>query len=295
MINHKLLRISSLAALLVIAAGGCSATDTQAETKKQDPGQVQAAATNDPLALAKVEEFLKPNGPAEQARQVVIRRCMNNAGFDWTVAPEKPLQVEDLLGLKPLSVEEARTKGYSEDVSSTPAEGRTPQEPGAQEAFMGPSDAPKVSVNVLGMSPSVPSGGCLAESFKEIYGSIENGMMATGVSANAVLPAINAGIADQSIADANKDWQKCMENSGQPNLATPDLAWDEARKNPDRAGTIALADAKCRDSINYEETRKASLNKYLTTFLTSNEAIITEIQGIRQTGATNAQRILAGR
>lgn len=295
MTHRNIFGVAGLAVLL-LATAACSAEQTGAEPSggARDRWAVDAAAAPDPQAISKVNEFLKVNGPAEQARQVIVQGCMNAAGFEWTPVPVRSDSIEDLLGLKPLSVEDARTKGYAREAAAGGEEPVGGNVPGAQEAFAGSKDAPQVSVEVFGMHPTIASDGCLAQSYKVVYGSIENGMMATGVSSNALLPSVNAAIFDQTMMDTYKVWQKCMEESGRPNLATPDLAWDEARKHPELASSIALADAKCRESINFEETRKAALNKYLTTFLSSEEAMITEIQEIRQSGARNAQKILAG-
>ncbi|MDJ0459816.1 hypothetical protein PUN71_021645 [Arthrobacter sp. NQ7] len=284
---------SGVAALLLLATG-CAGSPADSAAGNNGAGSVQAAASPDPQAVTKVDEFLSSNGPAEQARQIAIRDCMAKAGFKWEETVPKQMKVQDLVPLKPLSIEQARSVGYASPQQSQSQEAQNAQTPAAAEAFMGPAGAPKVSVNVLGMKPSVSSKGCLAESYKQVYGSVENGMMATGVTINAVLPGINAAIGDSSVADANKKWSECMTAASYPNLETPDRAWDTARQNPTNADAIAVADAKCREGVSYEDVRKAALNKYLTTFLTRNETLITEIQTIRKEAAANAQKIIAG-
>lgn len=284
--------IPGIAALLLLASG-CAVSPADAGSNN-GPGYVEAAASPDPQALTKADEFLANNGPAEQARQIAIRDCMAKAGFPWEETAPRQMKVQDLIPLKPLSLEQARSVGYANPQQNQSQEAQKAQTPAATEAFSGPAGAPKVSVTVLGMKPSVSSKGCLADSYKQVYGSIENGMMATGVTANAVLPAVNAAIADASVADANKKWSECMSAAGYPNLETPDRAWDNARQNPQNAAAIAVADAKCREGVSYEAVRKTALNKYLTTFLTRNETLITEIQGIRKQAAANAQKILSG-
>lgn len=282
-------------AVLLLLVSGCAAT--QSENNAAAGGgtsQIEAASSPDPQALSKTDEFLAGNGPAEQARQTAIRTCMAEAGFSWTDAPQQQPKVQDLIPLKPLPLEQARSVGYTNPQQKKSQEASNAQTPAAMEAFSGPSGAARVSVNVLGMKPSVSSKGCLAESYKQVYGSIENGMMATGVTSNAVLPAVNAAIGDASVSEANKKWSECMTTAGYPGLQTPDRAWDKARQAPQEAAAVAVADAKCREGVSYEDIRKAALNKYLTTFLVRNEALITEIQAIRKQGATNAQKILAG-
>jgi hypothetical protein len=284
---------SGVAAMLLLVSG-CAVAPADGATAGNGAGQVEAAASPDPQALTKTDEFLAGSGPAEQARQIVIRDCMAKAGFPWAEAAPRQLKVQDLMPLKPLTLEQARSFGYASAQQSPSQENQNAQTPAATEAFSGPPGASRVSVSVLGMKPSVSSKGCLADSYKKVYGSVENGMMATGVTANAVLPAVNAAIADDSVGDADKKWAECMAAAGFPNLPTPDRAWDSARQNPQGAPAIAVSDAKCRDGVSYENVRKAALNKYLTTFLTRNETLITEIQGIRKQGAVNGQKILAG-
>lgn len=284
---------SGIAALLLLTSG-CAVSPAGGTADNKASSPVEAAATSDPQALTKTDEFLAANGPAEQARQIVIGDCMAKAGFPWAASTPRQMKVQDLIPLKPLSVDQARSTGYDSPQQNQSQEAKNAQTPAATEAFSGPSGASKVSVSVLGMKPSVSSKGCLAESYKQVYGSIENGMMATGVTANAVLPAVNAAIADESMVDANKKWAECMTSAGYPNFPTPDRAWDNARQTPQNAAVIAVVDAKCRESVTYEAQRKTALNKYLTTFLTRNETLITEIQGIRKQGAANAQKILGG-
>lgn len=279
---------------LMLLASGCAVTPADGGGGTSGPGSVEAASSPDPQALAKADEFLVGNGPAEQARQIVLRDCMDKAGFVWPDVTPRQMKVEDLIPLKPLSLEQARSVGYATSEQVNAPESQFDQSPAATEALNGPPGASRVSVEVLGMRPSVSSEGCLGESYKRVYGSIENGMMATGVTANAVLPAVNAAIGDDSVIDANKHWSECMAKANFPNLETPDRAWDNARQNPQDAASIAVTDAKCRESVSYEGVRNAALNKYLTTFLTRNEALITEIQGIRKKGALEAQAILSG-
>lgn len=277
--------------MLLLATGCVSNTETGQTTA---PVHIDAASSPDPQAIPKAEEFLRANGPAEQARQVVIEDCMAKAGFEWTRLGQDETNIEDLIPLRPLSLAQARTDGYTDNEQNQNPMPEEPQEPGAREAFSGSPTSPRTSIDVLGMKPSVSSQGCLAESYTKVYDSIERGMMATGVTANALLPFVNAAIADPSIEEANKKWASCMEDSGQPNLPTPDMAWNMARQNPDDAGEIAVTDAKCRESVTYEDIRKSALNSYLTTFLDTNEALITEIQEIRKQGAAHAEKILSG-
>ena len=277
---------------ILLSASGC-ANETKGHGQLSGPGSVAAASSPDDQAIIKADEFLGANGPSEQGRQIVIQKCMNAAGFDWDESEVRRFQVEDLISLKPLTVEQARSNGYAQTQQSAGKENDA-SEPGAAEAFAGPSNASRVSVDIFGMKPSVSSEGCLAESYKEVYGSIEKGMMATGVTTNALLPSVNAAITDTAVLDADKAWSACMEQAGIPDLSSPDLAWKKAKDNSQEAGSIAVSDAKCRESVGYEKARTASLNKYLTTFLRTNETLITEIQEIRRQGAANAQKILSG-
>ena len=288
---RRMIRISTMALLVALAAAGCSATPKKAPT---GGGRVEASSHPDSQALAKADDFLQSNAPAERARQAILKRCMNEAGFDWEEQGVSQVRVRDLISLKPLTVEEARQHGYANPEKSGRQERGGPLSPAGTVAYVGPPDAPKVSVDVLGMAPSVSSKGCLATSYREVYGSVENGMLATGVTANAVLPAINGAIGDPSVIEADKKWSACMTDAGLPGFDTPELAWNAARKNSSDAGSLAVADAKCREAIAYEATRTAALNSYLTTFLESNEAIITEIQGIRKQAASRAATILSG-
>jgi hypothetical protein len=291
--NRRDIVCASGISLLLLLASGCAVSPADGGAGSSGPAAMEAAASPDSQALTKTDEFLAGNGPAEQARQMAIRDCMAKAGFPWPDATLRQLKVQDLIPLKPLSLDQARSLGYTSPQQNN-SESQSNQSSAATEAFSGPQGASRISVDVLGMKPSVSSEGCLGESYKRVYGSIQNGMMATGVTANALLPAINAAIADASVADANKKWSECMSAANYPNFETPDRAWDNARQNAQDAPTIAVADAKCREGVSYEAVRTAALNKYLTTFLTRNEALITEIQGIRKQGAENAQKILSG-
>jgi len=287
-----IMTVLTAAALLLT---GCASGSTSASPA----GQAFKAALSpsdhpDPQAMAKADSFLAANGPAEQGRQVVIEQCMRKAGFTWVRQQAKPGRVEDLMTAKPLTVAQARADAYSGvGPRSTEAVGGT-QGPDAQAAFMGSPSDPKITVHLFGTNPSVSSRGCLAESYKTIYGLVENGMMATGIAVNALQPSVNAALFDDAMTALNKKWSQCFAAAGNPGLPSPGNAVIESLKTPAVAAKYSIDDAKCRETLGYDKGAATEINRYLTSFLAANEGQITQIETIRQDASKRATTVLAG-
>ncbi|MFF2243306.1 hypothetical protein ACFVTM_03890 [Arthrobacter sp. NPDC058130] len=280
-----------LAVSVAVAVSASACSNAPQSLNPSLPGTTPESAA-DPLARSKVDTFINPEGPAEQARDIVIAKCMHEAGFDWTPSTPSPVTVLQYFGAPPLSIEDARTRGYAR--ASTGTEQESQQSDAAQAAFAGSPQSGKVSVDIFGSQLSISQGGCLAKSYAEVYGSAENGMKATGVSINAVLPAVNAASADPAIAPIQEKWSTCMKTAGFTDLRTPGEALRNFLQGKNRDQAVAIADAKCREQTGFQTAANAVLSKYLTAFLRDNEAMVTEIQSIRNAAGQTAQKILAG-
>ncbi|OMH27567.1 hypothetical protein BKD30_02610 [Tersicoccus phoenicis] len=287
--RRHVMTTGATAIAVALALAGCGNGGGSGGT---NPGaasaQISPAQNADPQTVAQANALLSPNEAAEQARQVVLETCMAAAGGSWTRQTPEKATVYDLLALRPLTIEQARQRGYNEDRSTGE------QAQGGGQAFLGTgqTEAP-VSADLFGIKSQVNPDGCLGKSLAEVYGSVQSGMQATGVVDNAMLPAVNAALASQEMSDVTGKWSACMKQAGE-NFPTPDLATMNARQQPDRSMAIALADAKCRESVRYEQVRTSQLNRYLATFLRQHEAEITTVLDARKVGAQNAERILAG-
>ena len=291
----KKITFSSVFVMALLVTSGCSSDGAaQEEDRGASNVEVKAAETADLLAIAKVEDFATPDATAENARQYILQECMSERGFSWTYEETPQLKIDDLFVGRPLSLTEARAYGYDVPTNNT-EEHSSSTSAAAQTAFMGTEGSETTSIDLFGSAASVTNDGCLAYSLERVYGSIENGMKATGLMRNALLPSMNGVNFDPSITDLYGPWETCMTEQGQSNLPNPDQAWLRAQSSPSDSASIAVADATCREQVGYDEKRREVAGKYLTTFLLENEALITEIQSVRSEGAVRGQEILASR
>ena len=281
---------SRLIGLAVLALGGAAAL-----AASTIPGGT-VAASGKPISgiTARAENYVSPDPAAEAGRSAAIRECMAAAGFDY--APPVDSNRVDLngdLGFKRLDIAAAQASGYA---SLRPAGPGEPAEgtdlakllavPAFASALSGPNtEDSMVKVNGMGTS----GGGCRGEAARKIYGSVENYMLATGVTRNALNSVAATAMSDSRFQKAIDSWRDCMADSPYANFRSPA---DAVAAGQEAGGLnefkIAVIDAMCREQVAFHGQLDALLDKYLTTRMQQLEPEIAAVTEIRKQAAARA-------
>lgn len=279
----------SLMGVGVLALGlvGCSASSSETAPDTTSETEIKPAAQIDHQAIEKVNTLFNMTPAAQQAKEAAVAQCIQGKGLTWPIQPANPdFDIRSQMSPKPLSVEEAQQYGY-QTPNSNPEQDASPVEDAAWNAYMGNPENGRVAVD--GVSGGIATDGCLAQSYKEVFGSAEAGVLFEGGILNLPLPYINAAQADKRITELDKQWATCMKNEHSVEIATPDLAAIDTSMDSHQ---LAVYDAQCRQEVKYEETTREVLNAYLTTFLADQQGVIDQLTQAKQTAEKNAPVIL---
>ncbi|MDQ0632229.1 hypothetical protein QFZ40_000138 [Arthrobacter pascens] len=280
----------NLIGLAVLAAGATAALAASAIPG----GTIAASGTPISGITAQAQAYASPDVAAETGRAAAIRECMAAAGYDY--APPVDAYRVDFnanMGLKRLDVATAKASGYASLQPTGPGE----PAPGSDEAklfedpaFVAALSGPKTAdtmVTVNGMGTS--GGGCRGEAARKIYGSMENYVLATGVTENALNSAAGAAMSDSGYPKAINSWKDCMSSSPYANFRSPaDAVTAGLKAGGLNEFKIAVTDTTCREQVNFHGQLDAVLDKYLTTRMQQLEPEIATVTEIRKQAAARA-------
>lgn len=268
---------------------GCSVTEPSGGEGSADSGppEVVAAADVDPQAIQKIDDLLGQPPAVLQAGQVAVARCMEAKGYEDKAGARDNRSVRDLALPSPITVGQARISGYaSSDPSETEPAGEA-SGPGAAAARMGTPDAEQISV--AGGAIMMPSDGCMAKSYEELYGSAEDGLVLNGGLEAQANIYVNEALFDDGLLAKDKEWSTCMKDDHGMDYENPTVIEPEAG---DAMVDVAVADALCRENVGYEAAMTSALNKYLTSFLDDNQGLIDQASRAKTAAERNAPEIL---
>ena len=283
---EHLKRYLPLASLLLLSLTACSAQESSQEETQEV--QIKAADQVDSQAIEKVNTLFTLSPTAQQAQEAALAQCMTARGQTWVSSSAKlPYDVRSQLDPSPLSLAQAQAEGYSShNYSQTQSLPNLTEE--AMLIYMG--DPSQGSISVEGVPGSIAANGCLAESYTRVFGSAESGVFFESGILNLTLPYVNAVIHDSRSQELDQAWSACMKEEEGIEIASPALATIDTSLGPHQ---MAVADAQCREQVNYEEKTREILNSYLTTFLAENEGLIDQLTEAKKTAEQNAPEILA--
>ena len=280
----------NLIGLAVLAAGATAALAASAIPG----GTIAASGTPISGITAQAQAYASPDVAAETGRAAAIRECMAAAGYDY--APPVAAYRVDFnanMGLKRLDVATAKASGYTSLQPTGPGEpapgsdeAKLFEDPAFVAALSGPQTADTmVTVNGMGTS----GGGCRGEAARKIYGSMENYVLATGVTENALNSAVGAAMSDSGYPRAINSWKDCMSSSPYANFRSPaDAVTAGLKAGGLNEFKIAVTDATCREQVNFHGQLDAVLDKYLTTRMQQLEPEIAKVTEIRKQAAATA-------
>jgi len=280
-------KIFGAAVLIVGTAAALGAAAIPAASVTASPEPV-------PGTVRQAEAYASADPIAERGMQEAVRRCMAQAGFDYTPAGSgMTMDLNAAIGFKRLTVDAAKAGGYAStgplgtrEPAPESADGRLFANPAFTRALTGPADTASMTT-AAGIGTS--SGGCRGEAMNLIYGSAENYVLATGVAYNSVFPASLSASGDSGIAKATSDWAACMNNTPYASFTNPQQAADAGTAaGGQEEFRIAVTDAVCRDKTGFHAALDNVLDKYLTTRMQELAPQIARVQEIRRTAEANA-------
>ncbi|GAA1349560.1 hypothetical protein [Falsarthrobacter nasiphocae] len=243
----------------------------------------------DPLSLSKIDPLLTEDPAVEQARNRHILACVEKKGHRWTPPPLAARQtVRGLLAPRPLSVSDARARGYAWPAGAGEA-GAPREDPKVGELVHGSMESGWASGEWLGVSLQKANGGCEAESLSAFYGSVSDGIVATSVPPGALGPTVHQVLEDEGVKEIRADWAACMKKSGETRYGAPEALQSEMEMGRKNDRELAVKDATCRESVKFEPRMEKLLAQYLTPLLQKREADFQALREIRERGNKRAQ------
>jgi hypothetical protein len=323
---------AGLAAAALTALVGCSSGSDAGRDAVGDPSGGPAAAAPDSASAAKATQAF--NSAKELGRQVgamelqITKKCMVSQGF--TVHPPDPVPMPDADGadapegrVSPTS-EQAAQRGYgaAPDAGDSRPDNSTQEQPGPwrdlpdaekQRYTLAKSGDPDqlVSYETGEGKFSSPSGGCMGETRKKLYGDMPKYLRLMWLTDNGMRHEAGRQ-AEQSDAflKAVGNWSSCMEKAGYGGLKSPTDAVKRAKdyyggkdagKNLDAAAVEAgrkneiaqaKADARCADTSKYDTIWRSANQKALTALYVKNEADLVAYQEVLTEAQKKAQKML---
>ena len=240
----------------------------------------------DPQAVQKVDQLTEYPEPLVQAWQKSLRDCMASKGY--TPRPyyrmRRPNYVRNTLPPGPISVEQARERGYDAPKSQKTleleaAERNSPMTEEEMRAYSG--------ITFEGRPQS-----CQYLTEVKLFGDSELAQYLFGAEKFILPYTQNAGVSND-MGYIYTDWAQCMNTKYQLSFRTPDEIFYQYRDS-DIPADLSIKDATCREQVNYEGRLNDLLNAYMTSFLEDNQALIERITQAKKNAEENAPKILDG-
>ena len=283
--GNRVIRAISLILVSVLTLTACSvspsAQPSQGSISK--PQAIKAATVVDHQAVQKVDELTDYPEALRLAWQKGLRDCMTKKGFTPHGEYYMPYNATVRSTLPPgeLTIEEARQYGYSNPEA---------QKLAAEERE---STITEEEIRALrGYGEENQSNSCEYIVSTKIFGDID--LADTLFTADKhLLPYAEAAAMSDDLIRIYMDWAQCMNNKYQLPYKAPDEIFYEYRGSQIPAD-IPVADATCREQVNYEDRVMELLNSYMTSFLENNQALIERITQAKKNAEENAPKILDG-
>ena len=241
-----------------------------------------SASTNpDNQAIEKVENLASLSDNVARAYQRSLSQCMTERGFPNYKVPagetEPPLL--QTTGFEPLTVADARTRGYKERWSLVTAE--------LEEQSRTMSDAEMQALN-----GTEGKGGCQQEATRAVFGSEESRATIRKVYITAVHYLNNDAIT-KDLGPATEKWAQCMKERFGGDYTSPDMARLQYRQNNQDTHELAINDATCREATGLDTEQRKMAIAYLSSFLEKEQGLIEQVTTAKKTAEENARKILS--
>lgn len=224
-------------------------------------------------ATSPIKAALGTNGEAlgtiRLATQALIQRCMNKSGFRYDIVNVANGPESDVI---PLTVERARTRGYtSDDALALDGTGTSADQTmyaainetnaDAYGLALDGSDADQLLLDVPDGPVFIPGAGCRFEAERAIVGDVrahEERTTLAGQLARLVAEAHERAELTQAWRDVVSKWSKCVEKAGFGKGFTIETFVLAHQFDTDaELRRAAVVDATCREANLLDETRAA--------------------------------------
>ncbi|MFI6246721.1 hypothetical protein [Streptomyces sp. NPDC051016] len=194
---------------------------------------------------------------ADQALQLLVRSCMERAGFTWYV-PAEPRPKPDPLARRYGVVERRTAERYGYHPPADKSSGeiarrreRILSEPGADVAYFGSQGAKNADRNA-GKNTGRGGAGCASLAQRKLMAGADGYRGDIGAQLSWV--SLEMSRKDPHVISARRDWEKCMRSRGyryeSPEKAIADPAWHlDSPVVGSRERATALADVTCKETV----------------------------------------------
>lgn len=240
-----------------------------------------ASTSPDSQAIEKVENLASLSNNVVRAYQRSLSQCMAERGFPNYKVPAGETEIRLLLkaGLEPLTVADARARGYEEHSSLVTAE--------LEEQSRTMSDA-----EMQALYGTEGKGGCRQDATRAVFGSEESYETIRKVNVTAVHYLNNDAII-KDLGPATEKWAQCMKERFGGDYTTPDMARLQYRQNNQDTHELAINDATCREATGLDAEQRKMAIAYLSSFLEKEQGLIEQVTTAKKTAEENARKILS--
>ena len=273
-------RLVFLVCLLSLFSTACASAPKQ--TTPSQPKAIEMAQEVDSSAVNKVDNLILYPEIVKQAWQRSISRCMTEHGFPAREYYYMPYNesIRESVSPPPLSVEDVRqNRRYSLTTNTQVLEQNAHLSEQELQTLRGTNDPSE--------SPS-----CMSTAMEEIFGSVELGN--EYLTVNKRIFMYTSEIPGSSpMLETYKTWEQCMRDDYQMSYTSPGNILYQYRSG-DIPQDILIADASCREKVQFEEHLNHVMNGYMTTFLEQNQALMERVAQAKANAEHNASKILDG-
>jgi len=278
-------------------------------------GGASSSAGTVKLTGAEIEILLGSGSPAQRAQvananEELVQQCMRSQGLVYypsLVTAADEVRVQQVPGVPgaDISIAMREADGYGFYTAAV----QSAQNGGAAQSFTGEeryadsltgaagrkyrqaldgSDNQRIMVTLPGGgNVSVPSGGCIRDAWRRLYGSVGNGVQVTTGYSLLYDQLYNAVTADAKFTAVESKWSSCMIKQGF-RYKTPTDLWNNLNARIDRRPTrasreleikVAVADYRCETAVQLVPTvRRLEIAhaQYMTRSLAQYMAVVAQ-------------------
>jgi hypothetical protein len=205
---------------------------------------------------------------------------MTERGFPNYKVPAGKTEIPLLLqaDLEPLTVADARARGYEERYSAATT--------ALEEQSRTMSEA-----EMQALYGTEGKGGCMQEAARAVFGSEESYETIRKVNVTAIHYLNNDAIF-KDLGPATEKWAQCMKERFGGGYTTPVMAREQYRQNNQDTHELAINDATCREATGLDAEQRKIAIAYLSSFLEKEQGLIEQVTTSQKTAEENAQKIL---
>lgn len=238
---------------------------------------------------------------ASRAESILVLRCMKRRGFNFTIDPLSPMNINISAGFEDLDPSIAAASGYKSLAPAIDSAAKQRAKASAAKDLelarggdaMGRAlfgDGRSVSYKLPdGSIGGATANGCLAEARTKLWGTDVASWAKLNFVAQNLLPQIAARSAKSKlVTSATKKWVECMAQQGYQFLR-PSLA--EQSRGTSSEIKIAVADATCRRKSDIAKTYAGEYAVAARTVIEENGQLVAQYQTLVKEIAQRAQNL----